>query len=135
MNWTPSAGSTLLMPSGPKGGNHLFVVLHNPCLFDGYGPNPCVAQVSLTSVVADVPGDPACEISKGEHPFVVHDTYVAYRFIRLEQASHLVNQVRNGLFIPKEPVSQTLLGRIRAGLHASLRTPRIYKRMFSVWPS
>ena len=55
--WQASAGATLLVPSGPVG-QHLFVVLCDPLVLPGYGPNPCVVMANLSTVRAGIPHDP-----------------------------------------------------------------------------
>lgn len=67
--------------------------------------------------------DRTCVITPGEHPFVQHDTCVAYSETRRITAERLRVLVRSRQAIAKEPVSPELLRRIREGLFASQHTP------------
>jgi hypothetical protein len=51
--WQPSAGSTLLIPSGA--GKHLFVVLNDPVVLQGYGQQGCVVLVNISTVRQEIP--------------------------------------------------------------------------------
>ena len=124
--WTPVVGGTLLIPSGPAG-DHLFVLIYGPNSFEGRGRSLDFVSVSFTSLVNGVPHDPACVVQVGEHPFVTHDSYVSYRHSRIDSEQELARNVSSGLFIPKVDVSQSLLRRIRVGLHNSRLVPRYIK--------
>ena len=64
--WQPSAGATLLIPSGA--GKHLFVVLNHPVPFAGYGSQPCVVLVNVSTVREHIPQDATCTLPAGCHP-------------------------------------------------------------------
>ena len=117
-SWQPSAGATLLIPSGPAG-NHLFVVLCDPAVFPGYGSKPCVVLVNLSTVRPGIPHDSACILSPGCHPFIETESYVRYRDARIYNAADLTQRVAQGLFVPHQPMAPSVLTSIRAGLYAS----------------
>jgi hypothetical protein len=79
--WQPSAGATLLIPSGA--GKHLFVVLNNPVPFPGHGSQPCVALVNVSTVRKDIPFDTTCVLPAGCHAFVAAESYVRYQDARI----------------------------------------------------
>lgn len=125
--WQSSAGATLLIPSG--GGKHLFVVLNDPVVLEGYGQRGCVVLVNLSSVRPEIPYDTTCVLPAGCHPFVVADSYVRYQDARIYRADDLSRYVAQGLFTPHEPVPQDLLRSIKSGLGASPRTKREFKNL------
>ena len=125
--WQPSAGATLLIPSGA--GKHLFVVLNDPVPFPGYGSQPCVVLVNVSTVRKGIPYDTTCALRAGGHPFVVAESYVRYQDARIYRADELAARVAQGLFSPHEPVAQEWLPAIRAGLKVSPRTNRELKSL------
>jgi hypothetical protein len=125
--WQPSAGATLLIPSGA--GKHLFVVLNHPEPFPGYGSQPCIVLVNVSSVRKDIPYDTTCRLPAGCHPFVVAESYVRYQDARIYRADELAARLAQGLFSPHEPMAREWLDAIRAGLRASPRTKRELKTL------
>lgn len=126
-------GNTLLVPSGPQVGHkHLFALMIDPIVIDGYGQKPYVLIACVTSVKDGMPGEDVCLISQGEHPFIEHDSYIDYRFTRLEQADHLHMRLQEGVFIEKDPCSSELIKRIIQGALKSRRINREYKRLLEV---
>ncbi len=114
------------MPSGPAG-NHLFVVLCDPVVFQGYGSRPCVVLVNLSSVRPGIHHDPTCVLQPGCHPFVDSECYVRYRDARIDSVAELIERVGQRLFVPHQPMSGTVFASIRAGLRASPFTKRVIK--------
>src|ERR1700754_369328 len=86
MAWQAVPGATLLVPSGEK--KHLHVVVLGPVAVQDYGSAPQIALVSITTKYPGVPFDPACEVAAGEHDFVRHDSWVAYRHLRIDSEAH-----------------------------------------------
>jgi hypothetical protein len=125
--WQPSAGATLLIPSGA--GKHLFVALNDPVVLEGYGTQGCVVLVNVSTVRGGIPFDDTCVLEPGSHPFVAVRSYVRYQDARIYRASELSRLVAQGLFSPQEPVSGGLLQRMKAGLRASPRTKREFKTL------
>ncbi len=90
--WRCAKGESLLIPSGPGEKRHLFAILLDPVPVEGYGSKPLVL---LASVVSIKPGD---------HPFIRHDSFVDYRFTRLEQAEHVEARVSEGILMSRNHV-------------------------------
>lgn len=111
--WQPSAGATLLIPSGPAG-SHLFVVLCDPVVFPGYGSRACVVLVNLSSVRPGIHHDPTCVLQPGCHPFVETESYVRYRDARIYGIVELIERVGQGLFVPHQPMAEAVYASIRA---------------------
>lgn len=126
--WQAVPGQTLLVPSGP--GLHLFFVILGPVVLADYGPSPQVAMVGATTLRSGVPHDPACVLAPGEHAFIQHDSYLAYRHLRLDACRHVESMVGSAVWKPHAPCSADLLKRIVAGVCLSRLTPREYKRIF-----
>lgn len=127
-SWTPQARETLLIPSGPGGLHHLFVVLNDPAPLEGYPGNMC-ALVCLCSTYPNVPYDKTCELTAGCHPFVEHDSHIAYKHARLEPATTLIQLVENGVFRVHHPCDDPPFSEIKAGLNASKFTKGAFKRL------
>ena len=73
--WQAVAGATLLVPSGPTG-KHLFIVLCDPVVLPGYGPQSCVLMASVSTVRTEIPYDETCVLEPGCHPFITQRSYV-----------------------------------------------------------
>ena len=65
----------------------------------------------------------------GCHPFVLRDSYVVYRYARIEQETHLITLVQQGLFRPHDPMPAAVFFKIRIGLAASPFTKREFKQL------
>lgn len=126
--WEPCAGNTLLIPSGTSG-KHLFLILNNPAKFDGYGSSVCVVLVNLSSIKNGLPGDDACICKAGEHRFISKDSFIDYRFARVERVNDLIAKVESRVFQAHESVSSDLLDRAISGLHKSKFTKREFKSL------
>lgn len=121
-NWLPKAGECLLIDSGPTG-KHLFIIL----LVFRSSTIEQVISVPVCTVRDQAKADPACRIQSGEHPFVVHESFVEYRHARLDQADHVLDRVKELTFIPQQPASATLLTKAREGLKNSAFVKRYLK--------
>lgn len=127
--WTCRVGSSLLVPSGPAG-LHLFVIALGPAVLDGYGPAPQVLMASATTLRDGIPFDSACVLEPGDHPFIQHRSYIAYRYARVDSAAHVEHMVTSQVWLPKEPCDPQLIERIVSGVRQSRLTPREFKRLF-----
>jgi hypothetical protein len=124
--WLCVAGSSLLIPSGTDG-SHLFIILNDPCDFDGYPTQSCVSVCTCT--IRSGPYDDTCVLQAGSHPFLNANSFVAYRHARMDQATHLQNGVASGIFVPRPSLDDRLLNAVRDGLYRSPQTPRYLKRL------
>jgi hypothetical protein len=121
----PALGTTMMIP-GNNGVPHLFVVVwagNIPALYS----HPVVLLTNFDSYDPQLNHDTSCLISQGEHPFVQHDTFVNYRFMRCDEATHVDHMVNTGMWPSDAPVSPALLRRMRVGLCASLATKKVFK--------
>ena len=122
-------GQTFHIPSGPKG-SHLFILILGPVALPGYCKQTQVVTAGITSLRENIPHDPTCIIEPGEHPFVVHESYIVYPRLRIDPASH-VRTMLAGVWKRDEDCSPVLLERIIRGVTLSHQTPKEFKRIFS----
>jgi hypothetical protein len=99
------AGDTFLLT---KVDDHLWVILSDP--------GQDADQVLVVSVTTWRQGkDPACMIGRNEHPFVTHESCMAYIEARALSRANLFTFKDSGLLKLLDPVSAGLLGRMREG--------------------
>jgi len=72
-----------------------------------------VVIVNLTS--ADACVDRSCLITPGEHPFVTHDSLIQYQRGSVAKAEDIELAFARGLFFSRQPASDALIAKIRAG--------------------
>ena len=101
------AGDTLLL--GPEDDYHLHVVLTDP----NETGELIVASVTTLQKWTK---DRTVVLKKGDHPFIQHDSVVAYSYARIAGVAEIESLVTNKPSLARQPVSPELLGRIRAGL-------------------
>lgn len=108
-------GAALLYPSGPDGDyrrNHLFVVMTSPS-----GPGRQIIMVPVCTVRPKC--DRTCILSANDHDFLTHESFVAYRFTRLEREERLLRGIDSGEFVQQPPVVAEIYADIRAGFDRS----------------
>ncbi|WP_447922252.1 hypothetical protein [Achromobacter aegrifaciens] len=106
-------GCTLLIPSGPDGKSHLFVVVMGSRVING---KEHLLLASLSTFKKELPHDDTCLVQANEHPFVQVESFVSYSQLRSESTEHILARLDDGVFTVKSAVSTTLLARIKAGL-------------------
>lgn len=116
------AGDTFLLTRGTGEVPHLWVILWGPA-----GAVQSFLAVYLTTLRAH--SDRSCILVHGEHPFIQHDTAVAYGAVQRWTDERLGELGAAGIAKPRPPVSATVLERLRAGFFASPRTPHAIRRM------
>lgn len=126
-NWSCVAGGALLVPSGPQG-HHLHIIIFGPANFPGYPKQSCIS-VSICTIRTGLPFDNTRIVNPGEHEFIKHPSYVAYRHARIDTSAHFEEMVKNGYFYPQTTVVEPLLREIYSGLHESSQTPNYLKQL------
>ena len=109
-------GWTLLIPSGPGDGRHLFIFINNP------GENEDGVLACLSSMHAHA--DRTCIVNPGDHPFVRHESYIDYRHCRTDSIAHLTTLLEKGYVTRREDASDELVERILDGARRSEHTRR-----------
>ena len=104
----------------PSNHHHLFIVITKTVtLADGKLQYICTMVSSWKERSALC--DPACRLKPGEHPFIIHDSYIAYAEVIPFDERILANLLNSGKAILKEPVSPELLGKIKESAKRSKR--------------
>lgn len=116
------AGDTFLLTRGTGEVPHLWVILWGPA-----GPAQAFLSVYLTTLRGH--SDRSCVLAAGEHPFIQHDTAVAYGAVQRWTKEKLDELVAQGIARHRQPVSAQVLERLRAGFFASARTPHAIRQM------
>lgn len=115
MCWRCEQGRSLLIPSGPQDGQrHLFSLLINPQVIEGYGPAPQVFMACVCSIYPETPYDEACILRPGDHPFIRHDSYIDYRRSQIAAATYVEGRVQEGIYRPHGDCTVRLIRRIIA---------------------
>lgn len=84
-------------------------------------------MVGVTTLRPGLPYDPACVLKAGDHPFVQHDSFLAYRYLRVDSLGHAQAMVNSGIWKWQAPCSETLLRAALHGLSQSRLVPRAMK--------
>jgi hypothetical protein len=117
LTWEPKEQGSLLVPSGPNNGMHLFVVVTKMCA------NGMHLLLSISSIKDGKKYDNSCVLEAEEHEFIDRRSFVYYKMPEQRRASGLVKCVESGLFKPRENVSADVFDRICKGLERSDFTP------------
>lgn len=101
-------GTVLGNIRGPK--EHLFILCCDPV----YYPHKDIEVVVTVNITSwkDVGGDPACVFDVGDHPFVVHRSFVYYLNTDLTSVFSLRRGIDEGSFKLKEPLSDEMMRRV-----------------------
>lgn len=114
-----SVGSTFLNQN-PGSPEHLWIVVAGPT--DG-------AEFVIFNLTTWKDGcDESCIVRRGDHPFVTHDSFIAYARGQILSTNNWILLQRYGCTI-RDPVSPELLDRIRHGALASDFTPQKLQRI------
>lgn len=118
--WAPAVGECLFIESGPAG-KHLFVVLL------GYRSPRGQAFILVPICSSHAKADPACSLKVGDHPFILHDSFLDYRNAREDLGETLSSRVSDHTFVPDQKASAELVKKAIAGLKASKFVSRHFK--------
>jgi hypothetical protein len=125
MPWIAARKATLLIPSGPThdpNRKHLHIVVTDP---NALGEVLIVCVVSIPSTNSY---DSSCTFFPGEHPFIVRNSYIAFKFSQIVQASLLEAKVAAGKYIAKADLDEKRFMDLIVGLTESpFTTPKILK--------
>lgn len=110
---------------------HLFVIATDPAPVQGYGQRPVALLACVSSRKEGVRHDDACELKAGDHPFITHDSFIDYRYTRVERAQDVEARVGDGTFIVKESCGADLLARIIRGAAVSRSINREFRQILA----
>lgn len=104
---------------------HLNIVVTGPV-----GANREFVLAPVCSVYAGGLVDKTCILSSGDHTFIRHESYVAYRHCTPFTAEELQRRMKLGYLTDKGAISRAVLERITAGITRSSFTPPYIRRYF-----
>ncbi|MDP3940568.1 MAG: hypothetical protein Q8R92_20845 [Deltaproteobacteria bacterium] len=110
------AGSAIILSGYPVGSPHLWFVLTDPD-----SESDQVVAVMVVTVRGHT--DRTVTLSAGDHPFIRHDSSLDFGGTKRFQTARLNAALRSGRCELSENMTAALLGKVRAGLLASPRTP------------
>lgn len=95
---------------------HLWIIISDPT------PRDEVVIVNVTT--SDLGSDRSCVITHGEHPFITHESVIAYYFAKLISVEKIKEWKNRQYFESRQPVKPPLLRRIQQGAVDSDYTPQ-----------
>lgn len=118
--FVPRAGT----PFDPVG--HLWIVFSGP--FAGERGQSVLAA-SVTSTTGDPSDDPSCLLAPGDHPFVIHPSFVSYLRAREFLVAGLPVALSSGFLLGQPDASAHLVTRIQRGALSSVRLRRGFRAL------
>jgi len=100
---------------------HLWIVISPP----GEGE---VVTVSVTT--RRKRSETLVVLKPGDHPFITRESVIAYSYSRIRTVDDIETALQNGTAKKREPVAETLLKRVQAGLLDSDFTPNGVRQFF-----
>lgn len=94
----------------PRGDFHLFIIVLDSYKTESGFVCPCVMVTSWTG--NPKLDDPSCILEAGEHEFITHKSYIAYKETIPFKADWIEYNLECGIYRAKPPVSKDLLERI-----------------------
>jgi len=116
-----ACGDTFLIEDEDGPESHLWIVITPPSEGE-------VVIVSVTS--SRKKSETLVTLNKGDHPFIEHDSVIAYRYSRIVTTESIETAIRNGTARRREAVSAKLLKRAQEGLLESDFTPHGIKALY-----
>jgi hypothetical protein len=102
-----NCGDTFLTSDGEDEDFHLWIVITPPSEGE-------VVTVSLTTRRKN--SETIVVLRKGDHPFIEHESVIAYSYSRIRVVDDIEDAITNGAAKQREPVSNDILKRVQAGL-------------------
>jgi hypothetical protein len=109
-----SCGDTFLTGDGDEDNFHLWIIVT---------PVSQGEVVTVCMVTALKKTERLVVLKPGDHPFVKHESAIAYIFSKVRSVADIEALLRNGFAQRKEPMSPDVLRRIQAGVVDSDFTP------------
>jgi len=107
-------GDTFLTGDEQDDTLHLWIILTPPSEGE-------VVTVSVTTKRRR--SETLVQLHAGDHPFIVHDSVIAYGYARIRTVEEIERAIATGAAKLREPVTPELLARVRNGLLDSDFTP------------
>lgn len=119
MIWFPTKRATLLIPTNTNQ-YHLYVLLTEPHKYNNQEEAHIIVNISTLRTNSD----PTCILDKGDHEFIKHKSFVAYRKAVIFPSDKLKRYIDEGFFITKQVMKTDVFKRIEKGLVDSHSTPK-----------
>lgn len=116
-----SCGDTFLTGDGDEDNFHLWVIVT---------PANQGEVITVCVVTAHKRSERLVVLNQGDHPFVQHESVIAFRHSRIRSVSDIEELLHAGTAKRRDPVSPQLLARIQAGLVDSDFTPNGVRAYF-----
>lgn len=100
-------GDTFLTGDGDEDNFHLWVIVTSPSEGE---------VVTVCMVTARKKTERLVQLAPGDHPFVKHNSAIAYGFSKIRTVADIESLFANGSAYPKEPMAPHVLSRIQAGV-------------------
>lgn len=104
--------------------NHLRIVISDP------DPEYNVLVVGVSSQKEGIFHDPACELNKGDHPFIKKPSYISYRHAQVLNYKKIIQAGLDKVIIMKENISESVLNSIQNGARETSFLKRDFKKYF-----
>ena len=111
MGYSPHEMAGLLIGYGDD--HHLFAVMNDPCK-DGL----CLLLM-VTTIRGHRRQDNTCVLNAGDHTFIKHPSYIAYRIANLSRGDHIGSMVDKHLYIKKDDWDPVVFNKIANGIYVS----------------
>jgi hypothetical protein len=106
------AGATALMKYATSGTPHLYVILTNP-----FDDPPNTIWINVTT--PNKKSDRSIILTRGDHPFLTHDSVLSYRFCDIVPLSKFAVLESEKKLIPSTDISPELLKKIQRAVSDS----------------
>lgn len=105
-----------MLLSGSK--EHIYFICNDPVYYPKIAKDSFLA-VNLTSIVDGIEHDPTCVLNVGDHPFVIHPSYIIYSRADVFGVDTIAGKVKSGDIRIHQPCNDSTFQRILAGFNAS----------------
>lgn len=103
---------------------HLSFIISDP------DPDHNVMVVNLTTYYSTGREDESCILDIGDHSFIKHKSYIAYRYAKELNYVKLLDERFKGHIIFKEDISEEVLIKIQKGAKKSKLLPLMFEKYF-----
>lgn len=118
-------GGTVLIPTGPT--DHLHFICCDP-VFDARAGSEAVLMVNISSAHPSLQFDSTCVLSRGDHPYLVRDSFVYYRKAGIFRQDNVERSIIDGTFSTHAACAENVLQRILDGFGVSNEVRPVIRR-------
>lgn len=101
---------------------HLWVVMNDEC------PDGQCLLLMITTIYETRKTDTTCVLNVGDHPFIKHPSYIAYRLAQLSRADHVRKMLAKKYYVSKEDFDVPVFDRIAEGIFQSDRVTGVVRK-------